>query len=178
MSDQTKVIIYGLVAFLVCCVVSYFAGRVKGREIGWKAGYSDGFEAGYNTPHPADTLVVRDTLLVDHPVEVVKWRERVELLPVRDTIRIADSVFVEVPIESKIYADSTYRAQVSGWHPSLDWIEVYQRTQIVTQYVEKRSKGWHIGVGASVGAAAVFNTKDPPVVGPGVALGLTISYLP
>lgn len=173
MSDQTKVIIYGLVAFIVCCVVSYFAGRVKGREIGWKAGYSEGFDAGYATPHPSDTLVVRDTLLVDHPVEVVKWRDRVELLPVRDTIRIADSVFVEVPIEAKVYADSSYRAQVSGWRPSLDWIEVYQKTTTVTNYIEKPAPRWSIGL--SVGPGIVYNGKDVHG-GLGAVLGLQYNF--
>lgn len=173
MSSQTKTIVIGLAFVLLMCLVSYFAGRVKGREIGRNRGYSEGFEAGYNTPHPADTLVVRDTLLVDHPVEVVKWRERVELLPVRDTIRVADSVFVQVPIEVKQYADSSYRAQVSGWHPSLDWIEVYQKTTTVTNYITTPAPRWSFGV--SVGPGIVYTGKEVHG-GLGAVLGLQFNF--
>jgi hypothetical protein len=143
--------VFFVLAVLLVCVVSYFAGRVKGRRIGYEVGYSEGFAAGWAAPHPADTATRTDTVFIDRPVEVVRWRDRVEYLAVTDTIRVADSVFVEVPIEVRQYADSTYRAQVSGWHPSLDWIEVYARTQTITSTIVKEAPRWSLGVTAGPG---------------------------
>ena len=146
-----KTPVFFVLAVLCVCVVSYFAGRVKGRRIGREVGYSEGFAAGWAAPHPADTTTRTDTVFIDRPVEVVRWRDRVEYLAVTDTIRVADSVFVEVPIEVRQYADSTYRAQVSGWHPRLDWIEVYARTQTITSTIVKEAPRWSLGVTAGPG---------------------------
>ena len=146
-----KTPVFFVLAVLCVCVVSYFAGRVKGRRIGYEVGWSEGFAAGWAAPHPADTTTRTDTIFIDRPVEVVRWRDRVEYLAVTDTIRIADSVFVEVPIEVRQYADSTYRAQVSGWHPSLDWIEVFARTQTITSTIVKEAPRWSLGVTAGPG---------------------------
>lgn len=146
-----KTPVFFVLAVLCVCVVSYFAGRVKGRRIGYEVGWSEGFAAGWAAPHPADTTTRTDTVFIDRPVEVVRWRDRVEYLAVTDTIRVADSVFVEVPIEVRQYADSTYRAQVSGWHPSLDWIEVFARTQTITSTIVKEAPRWSLGVTAGPG---------------------------
>lgn len=151
MNRDWKTPVFFVLAVLLVCVVSYFAGRVKGRRIGREVGYSEGYEAGWGAPHPADTATRTDTVYIDRPVEVVRWRDRVEYLAVTDTIRIADSVFVEVPIEVRQYADSTYRAQVSGWHPRLDWIEVYSRTQTITSTIVKEAPRWSLGVTAGPG---------------------------
>lgn len=151
MSEQTKTIVIGLIFVLIMCMGSYIAGRVKGREIGWNRGYTEGYAAGYATPHPADTLIVTDTLLVERPVPVVSEKIRTEFVAVHDTLRVRDTLYMAVPIEAKVYADSTYRAQVSGWQPSLDWIEVYQRTQTITQYIDRPAPRWSFGVTAGPG---------------------------
>lgn len=172
MSEQTKTIVIGLIFVLIMCVGSYIAGRVKGREIGWNRGYTEGYAAGYAAQHPADTVIVRDTLQVDHPTVVVKWRDRVELLPVRDTVRVTDSLYIAVPIETKVYADSTYRAQVSGWEPSLDWIEVYQKTQTITQYIDHPAPRWSFGVTGGLGVV----WSDGMRIGPGIMAGLQYRF--
>lgn len=133
MSNSTKTLVIGLILALLVALASYFGGRVKGREIGWKAGYSEGYAA----PRPADTLTITDTLLVDRPVEVVRYTDRLVYVPVTDTLNVHDTTFIALPREVVQYADTTYRAQVSGIQPALDWIEVYQRTQTITNYIEK-----------------------------------------
>lgn len=143
--------VFFILAVLLTCVASHIAGRVQGRRIGYEVGWSEGFAAGWAAPHPADTATRTDTVFIDRPVEVVRWRDQVEYLAVTDTIRVADSVFVAVPIEVRQYADSTYRAQVSGWHPSLDWIEVYARTQTITSTIVKEAPRWSLGVTAGPG---------------------------
>ncbi|MCM1452835.1 MAG: hypothetical protein NC102_11295 [Clostridium sp.] len=89
----------------------------------------------------------------------------------RDTIRIMerDSVEVELPIVSKEYGDSTYRAWVSGWMPSLDSIEVYPRT-VALAAPKGRPKRWHLG--ATAGWA--WTGKGS---GPYVGIGVTYSFI-
>lgn len=174
MSEQTKTIVIGLVFVLIMCVGSYIAGRVKGREIGWDGGYAEGFAVGYATPHPSDTSSVVDTSHYDHPEPVdVKpappsgnGRERLllgtiaELQARLDSLAAAkpDTAFVEipVPIEVKTYGGEEgddFEAQVSGYRPSLDWIEVYQKTTTITQYVEKPTHyKWTLSTFAEGGA--------------------------
>ena len=169
MSGNIKTIVIGLFFFLFCGVACYFAGRVKGRRIGWEAGYEAGFAAGYAEPHPADTSATIDTSHYEtpEPVDVHpaqpsgSGREKLllgtiaELQARLDSLAAAkpDTAFVEipVPIEEKVYEDSTYRAQVSGFRPALDWIEVYARTQTITSTIVKEAPRWSLGVTAGPG---------------------------
>lgn len=164
-----KTPVFFVLAVLLVCVVSYFAGRVQGRRIGYEVGWSEGFAAGYAEPHPADTSTTIDTSHYDkpEPVEVHpakpsgNGREKLLLgtiaqLQARlDSLAAAkpDTTFVEIPVqmEEKVYEDSTYRAQVSGWHPSLDWIEVFARTQTITSTIVKEAPRWSLGVTAGPG---------------------------
>lgn len=78
-----------------------------------------------------DTTYVRDTIVRDSlvPVEVIKWKTVPEYLAVHDTTFVVDSIFVDVPMEKRIYQeDSVYYAVVSGFHPSLDTLKVYRET--------------------------------------------------
>ena len=83
----------------------------------------------------------------------------------------ADSVTLDVAIEHREYRDSTYRAIVSGpvvgdIHPSLDFIETYNRTTTITVERPKR-----FAVTAGVGAAYTPKGFQPYV---GVGVGVVI----
>ena len=83
----------------------------------------------------------------------------------------ADSVAVEIAIETRLYEDSLYRAQVSGpavagYHPTLDWIETYSRTQTIT-----RTRRNRFAVTAGVGAAYTPRGFQPTV---GVQVGVVL----
>lgn len=98
----------------------------------------------YYYPVPRDSAVVR--------YEVVRLQVAdTARVTVRDTVRVADSVQVVLPITQKMYSDSTYRAYVSGYNPKLDSIFVYAPTKYVTTVVKARPKRWGIGVQAGVG---------------------------
>ena len=94
------------------------------------------------------------------------------------TVIIHDSIPVYLPIETRIYEDSTYRAEVSGVFPSLDRIDVYQRTRIITQQVEKQvavpiRQRW--GIGITAGYGAVLNNQSirlAPYLGVGVSYNI------
>ena len=122
-----------------------------------------------------DTLRIRDTILVDRPVPVEVTVTDTMLVPFRDTVqvRVRDTVrvMVQVPRETKVYGDSTWRAQISGFRPSLDWIEVYPQTVYVTKNViTKDVRRWGLGVQAGYGAyAAGGQVRLAPYLGVGIS---------
>ena len=127
-----------------------------------------------------DTIVMRDTIRVTKPSEVVtEYVEHVKEKPVivRDTEvveRYPQVVYVrgdsvEIPIVQKKYSDSTYTALVSGYKPSLDSIEVYRKTVVQRKTITLRKKAprWGIGIMGGYG----YGTKNKgfePFVGIGV----------
>ena len=191
-----------LAAFFVilALTVSNIAGRVQGRRIGRDEGYAKGFEegwnAGYVAPHPADTTATVDTSHYEEPEPVAahpvrpkdEGREKMllgtitELQARLDSLAAAkpDTAFVEisVPMEAKVYEDSTYRAQVSGFRPSLDWIETFNTHTTITQYVEVPAppkKGVKVGLGLSAGPAFIW-TPDGWKAGAGIAGGISVTF--
>ena len=123
-----------------------------------------------------DTLVIRDTVTHYTP----RYIER----HTRDTIRIPipelvhDTVAVYLPRETKIYEDARYRAEVSGYQPSLDRIDIFTQTQVVTQstaQVVKRKTRWGIGISAGYGVAinvAEQAFRPAPYIGVGIQYNL------
>ena len=126
------------------------------------------------------TEVVTDTIIkvvkVDRPIvresTIVKYK--VVRLPIaKDTIcvsdTIKDSVFVEVPIEQKVYSDSNYTAWVSGYHPRLDSISI-THTEVSHKLVNNNSEGSkRLFIGIQVGYGITPRGIQP-------YLGLGVSY--
>lgn len=117
-----------------------------------------------------DTLVVRDTLRVSTPVYVTRRIVDTILVPVM-VPGGRDTVLVQVPREEKVYQDSSYRAVVSGYMPSLDTIDVYRREVYVTtlERVEVPPSRWSWGIQAGIGYGGGGVT---PYVGLGVQFSL------
>lgn len=119
-----------------------------------------------------DSFIQVDTLYYPKPYPV-----KVE---VRDTIYIPiDSIKTEgdsilLPRESKTYEDSTYRAVVSGYNPSLDTLMVFPKTiYISTEKVREIEKKDRFNIGLQVGSGYGIFTKSPDVyVGIGVQFNL------
>lgn len=125
-----------------------------------------------------DTIVVRDTLREKFPVYVDRWKVRTELVPVTDTIRRTDTLYMAVEIERREYKGDDYRAVVSGFRPSLDEIAVfpktvYLQTEIQTQPAKKRAR---LGFGATAGPAVIWTPGNGVQAGAGVAAGLTLNF--
>lgn len=127
-----------------------------------------------------DTLVIRDTFTHYVPQYVHKHT--------RDTIRVPvpvpgpeperDTIYVNLPRETRVYEDARYRAEVSGYQPSLDQIDIYTQTQVVTKdvtQVVKQKTRW--GLGLSAGYGVTINTTDQtfkpaPYIGVGIHYNL------
>jgi hypothetical protein len=120
-----------------------------------------------------DTVLVTNVETRVQRVEVVRvdtvWLERVGN---PDTLH-RDSISVVLPIERKVYADSLFRAVVSGYRPRLDSLTLYQRERIVSVPPAPRSsRGWGWGVGAQVGYGFTPRGRQP-YCGVGVHFGYT-----
>lgn len=118
-----------------------------------------------------DTLRIRDTLLIERPVPVEVRVVDTMLVALTDTIRLSDTVYLRLPREIKQYEDSLFRAQVSGYRPALDWIEVYPQTVYLTKVVKTRDvRRWGIGLQAGYGAyAAGGQVRLAPYLGVGIS---------
>lgn len=126
-----------------------------------------------------------DTVRIETPVPYKVDSIRTEYVTVYvpsetlepDTIYRCDTIRLPVNVEQRIYGDDRYRAVVSGAvigdiRPSLDGIEIYQKTE--TRFVEKDAPLFRPYVSASIG-------KDIFGLGGGVSIknnfDLGVKYL-
>lgn len=84
-----------------------------------------------------DTLVRIDTVKELYPVSIKEEIVDTIYVPIEKTILIKDTLYLSLPLEKKLYASSEYYAEVSGYRPNLDYIEVYPKTKIVKEYVSQ-----------------------------------------
>ena len=159
-----KVITYLLILAAVAAVAGW---------LGWRGGERRAFDR--CEPH-TDTLFIPREIVVEKPVEIVKWRTAVRTDTVRlasvDTLYTKDSILVEVPIEQRVYADSNYTAFVSGWRPVLDSIRITAPTMVIKETV--REKAPRFGWGITAGPSIVYNGNLH--AGIGVTAGITYHF--
>ena len=129
--------------------------------------------------------VVTDTLTI---VRLDTIRERI---PHFVSERVVDTIIVErasentlnMPITQRLYEDENYKAWVSGYNPSLDSINVFNKVvtnnvyTTVTKKVYPKSLDWYLNVGSMI------IDKDPaPYMGLGLkfkkdwAIGANVGY--
>lgn len=113
-----------------------------------------------------DTVVIMDTVRFDNPTLIYVKTEP-------DTLYIEsiDSTVV-MNKETKVYRDSTYEAQISGFQPHLDHIKVFPKTTYITtekvSYVKDKRRFTH-GIQAGIGFG-VINRKPDVFIGYGVQI--------
>lgn len=119
-----------------------------------------------------DTLFIRDTIKVTEPVYVTRRMVDSVLVPVTDTIRLRDTLYVFLEREQIRWEDSLSVVYASGVRPEIDSVIHYaERMVIVKEIPVVRVKKIRWGVGIQAGAGA---TKDglTPYVGVGVSYNL------
>lgn len=97
-----------------------------------------------------DTITKIDTHVIEKPV--LKETRVVDTvyvaIEVHDTTTINDTLYMRLEFETKTYKGENYLAKVSGYNPSLYYIEVYPKTKVikesVTQSVTNRNA---LGIG-------------------------------
>ena len=120
--------------------------------------------------HRTDTMWMRDTVRETVLVPKIRYLTRVDtvlLLVPGDTVKVP----VLVPISRNVYEGEDYRAVVSGFRASLDTLDIFRKTQTVTntvvQRVEVPGKPKHWGIGVSAGYALTPQGMKP-YIGAGV----------
>lgn len=104
----------------------------------------------------ASKIVIRDTITVTDTMTIYKPYPIIEYVGKTDTLIVNDTIFVEIPISTKVYEDSLYKAWVSGYKPSLDSLVLFQPKEVITEQVfvpkiEKKRARWGIGIQAGYG---------------------------
>lgn len=143
----------------------------------------DGFVIGRHTARPtenrqSDTVIVvkHDTALVASPVPVYVEKVRTEYLELTDTVRINDTTYLPVPIERKVYEDSTFRAVVSGYRANLDTLWVMRTTNYVTvtNTVKEKAPRWSVGM--TVGPSVLVTPRGDVKGGIGATAGVSFRF--
>ena len=125
-----------------------------------------------------DTLYLHDTIRIEKPIPQLIKTIDTFLVQTTDTLRIKDTVYLNLPREQKTYREENFHAWVSGYRPALDSIHIFQNThQIITsstvQQRTPRTRRWGIGIQAGYGFTYYQNTIHPvPYIGIGLSYHL------
>ncbi|MDR1120222.1 MAG: hypothetical protein LBM08_04825, partial [Dysgonamonadaceae bacterium] len=136
-----------------------------------------------NTESETTTVtVIYDTITTPAPVSVAETGQVRAKLPdaelpvielsIIDTLpAVTDSAEVVIPISTKVYEDSLYRAVISGYNVSLDTMQIYRNTVYVDHFreVTKMVRPGRWSVGLQVGYGTDFRGMRP-------YLGVGVSY--
>ena len=143
--------------------------------LSWRLGYRSAVAESIETPK-ADTLIVRDTVTVEYPVPILTTITDTLLVAYPDIVIIHDTTFVQLPKERKEYSGKDYRAIVSGYQPSLDQIQVFPETKVVTRTISVPSrKRSHLALSLQAGYGITIqdNRITPlPYIGAGLSYSL------
>lgn len=152
------------VALVVVILVSYLAGRREGRNEAFRRDFVK-----------VDTLVVRDTITQYEPI----IEERVVLhkvpIPVIDTLRIHDTLFVYLERDQVMWQDEFSRVYASGIYPQIDSVRHFIKERVVTRELTKVVKKpckWSLGVHAGYGVQFGNQIHAAPYVGVGISYNL------
>lgn len=116
-----------------------------------------------------------DTTYIYYPIEIERRIVKKDTIKIAviDTLVVRDTLYL--PREQKVYADSSYRAVVSGVSPRLDSIFVYPKTIYETKFATQNewrriTFGLQVGVG---GVIPLFSSSDPSL---GAYIGVGLGF--
>ena len=130
-------------------IFPYIIVIVLGMVIGWLC--RGCFHADKTLIVQKDTIVYHDTIRESYPLEISKEVVRTEYVIVRDTVRIKDTLYLSLPMERKVYGSDDFYAEVTGYKPSLDYIEVFPKTKIITERIVEKRKMNSLSAGVELG---------------------------
>ena len=123
-----------------------------------------------------DTMFLYDTITFSEPVYVEKVKLDSVLVPVIDTLRIQDTMYVYLEREQIQWQDSLCRVYASGVMPQVDSVQHFICDKIVTIETKvpvKVKTHWGLGVNAGYGVGLhekqVYMT---PYVGIGISYNI------
>lgn len=153
-----------VISILVLIIASFFVGRCEGEKGAIPV-----------CGEKVDTLIVCDTITQYEPIykEILKV-EKV-LVPVVDTLRVIDTLYVYLEREQVVWQDSLSRVYASGILPQIDSVQHYITERIVTKEVTihvKKPCRWGVGVHAGYGVQLGDQVRTAPYIGVGVSYNI------
>lgn len=121
-----------------------------------------------------ETITRRDTLRINIPSPTQSTEKEIRYVSIplsRINKEASDSDTLRIERSTRIYADSSFRAVVSGTDPRLDSLTIYPVTSMLRTTITPRSSRW--GVGITAGAVATRNGLSP-----GISVGITYRIYP
>lgn len=153
-------IVIGVVAILLIAASCYLLGFRKGRN-----------RANLPINERVDTLLVFDTILVNQPVyRETRVVEKV-LIPVADTIRLTDTLYLIERREQIHWKDSLSSVYASGIDVEVDSVLHHIPTIIVTKEREvpvKLQPKWGVGLQVGYGFSMGTQIQTAPYIGIGL----------
>lgn len=117
------------------------------------------------------TIVKFDTIRIPKPIYIKEKVIDTIFVPIKDTIRVNDTLYIQLPKTQRYYSkDSLYQAWVSGYKPTLDSINIFQKVieKTIINTITKKPRKIGIGVSAGYGITFGEQTKLAPYFGVGV----------
>lgn len=149
------------------------AGLVVAALLGFWIGQKCPRNGGGETPTPkVDTLLIHDTIKVTEAISVTKRVVDSIYVPVTDTLRMRDTLYVYLEREQIRWEDSLSVVYASGVKPQVDSVIHYVQQLVITKeipVIQVKKTHWGIGVQAGVGA---WKDGLTPYVGLGVSYNI------
>ena len=160
-----KRIVFAVITTIMVVHFSYVAGRRDGFNLAVEA-----------ETEKVDTLYLRDTIVQYEPI----LEERVVLkkvpVPVTDTLRIHDTLYVSLDHEQVVWQDSLSKVYASGIMPQIDSVQHFVSERIVTRELTKVvKKPCRWGIGVNVGYGGTYNNGRvfaSPYIGIGISYNI------
>lgn len=149
---MTKKDLYWLLALIILIILSICITRKQSHPYPTQT-----------TINKRDTIVIRDTVRISDTKTVLKNTHTIRY----DTIILHDTIIIDLPIESREYQSDDFYALIEGYNPQLKYIEVYPKTQIITEKIALPAK--RLSHGLNLGTGIIYGTK-------GLDLGFYIGY--
>ena len=161
MAIANKVIISLLALTLGISVILNFHFRARLCNIP-RESYIDTIKV--SVPIPRDSVVLK--------YETVYLPIVPDTVTVNDTVTITqhDSIRVSIPISQKIYEEEEYTAWISGYHASLDSLELHIPTTVITR--TEKTPWFELSAGLQGGATWIPQQGIRPYIGIGIQIGI------
>lgn len=155
-----KRIVFAVITTIMVVHFSYVIGR--------RDGFNSAVEGG---TEKVDTLYLQDTIVQYEPI----LEERVVLkkvpVPVTDTLRIHDTLYVYLEREQVVWQDSLSKIYASGILPQVDSVQHFIKERVITRertIPVKQKCRWGVGVTAGYGLQIGREVKGSPYIGVGI----------
>lgn len=138
MNKRNLIVLFAFLAILVASTIFHY-----------RRGENRGISA---LPARVDTLYICDTIKVTEPIYITKKVIDKVCIPVKDTIRMTDTLVIEMDREQVQWRDSLCEVYASGLYPAIDTVIHFVREREIIKTVTRKEKcRWGAGIQAGYG---------------------------